>query len=36
LRLRLERNAFNYTKGWKWPEIGETYIDLFNQACNGR
>jgi len=32
LRLRLERNAFNYTRGWQWPEIGESYLDLFNQV----
>jgi glycosyltransferase involved in cell wall biosynthesis len=31
-RLRLERNAFNYTKGWKWPSIAESYMDLFNQV----
>ena len=33
LRLRLERNAFNYTRGWNWPAIGGTYIELFNQIC---
>ncbi len=31
-RLRLERNAFNYTKGWKWPSIAQSYTDLFNQV----
>jgi len=36
LRLRLERNAFNYTRGWHWPEIAESYIDLFNQVSSGR
>jgi len=34
LRLKLERNAFNYTKGWKWPEIGASYIELFNQVSS--
>ena len=32
LRLKLERNAHNYTSGWNWSEIGATYIDLFNQV----
>ena len=36
LKLRLERNAYNYTRGWHWPQIGETYIELFNQACERR
>ena len=36
LRLRLERNAFNYTKGWHWTEIGKGYIDLFNQVSSKR
>ncbi len=35
-RLKLERNAFNYTKGWHWPEIGASYIDLFDQVCNAK
>lgn len=33
LKLRLERNAYNYTRGWHWPKVGETYVDLFNQVC---
>lgn len=36
LRLRLERNAFNYTRGWHWPEIAESYIDMFEQVSSGR
>lgn len=36
IRLRLERNAYNYTRGWNWPAIGETYLDLFNSVCSTR
>jgi len=36
LKLKLERKSFNYTKGWQWPEIGATYIDLFNEVSNAR
>jgi len=34
LRLKLERNAYNYTRGWHWPAIGNTYMDLFNTAAS--
>lgn len=34
LKLRLERNAYNYTRGWNWSDIGDTYVDLFNQSCS--
>ena len=36
LKLRLERNAFNYTRGWNWPEIGESYLELFNEVCSSK
>lgn len=36
LRLRLERRAFNYTRGWNWQAIGNTYIELFNHLSNGQ
>ncbi|MCX6798605.1 MAG: glycosyltransferase family 4 protein [Candidatus Diapherotrites archaeon] len=29
LRRKLERSAFNYTRGWTWPSVAETYIELF-------
>ena len=36
LRLRLERNAYNYTRGWQWPKIGESYLELFNEVSGKR
>jgi len=34
LRLKLERNAYNYTRSWHWPKIADTYLDLFEQASS--
>ena len=31
-RLSLERNAFKYTRGWTWPKIAETYLELFKEV----
>ena len=36
LRLSLERKAYNYTRGWQWPSIADTYLDIFEQALNGK
>jgi len=33
LRRKLERNAYEYTRGWPWPNVAETYIELFGEVA---
>ncbi|MBN2067220.1 MAG: glycosyltransferase family 4 protein [Candidatus Diapherotrites archaeon] len=32
LKLGVERKAYNYTRGWQWPSIADTYLDVFARA----
>lgn len=34
-RLSIERRAFNYTQGWQWPSIAESYLQLFEEILKG-
>jgi glycosyltransferase involved in cell wall biosynthesis len=34
-RLSIERKAFNYTQGWQWPNIAESYLQLFEEILGG-